>query len=203
MNVGEYKATLLDWSHRTLSATTLSSVISYTAARIIDEAWPQELDQQYEFDEEAGVNIRSQVWALPLPPRTSRVWEVWNDEIRIESVRPGRLIEDCGRQGNAGKPQKHTIVGKQLWLAPGLGGDVRCIYNQLDEGLDGTDDSASNYGLSNFPHLYLWLGLARVEAYSQNYEGEAANTSRYDAERSSYNNVQHARRQGGGATGTT
>ncbi len=203
MNVGEFKATLLDWSHRTLSATTLSSVISYTAARIIDEVWPQELDQEYEFDEEAGVNIRSQVWALPLPPRTSRVWEVWNDEIRIESVRPGRLIEDWGGQGNAGKPQKHTIVGKQLWIAPGLGGDVRCIYNQLDEGLDGNDDSATNYGLSSFPHLYLWLGLARVEAYSQNYEGEAANASRYDAERGSYNNVQHARRQGGGATGTT
>ena len=202
MNVGELKTTLRAWSHRpALAEPTLEEAIELAQRRILTEVYPQELDQDYQFDETLGVNVRSQVWSLPLPDRCNRVIEVYNNNTRLESVRVGKLIEDWGRQGNAGEPQKHAIVGKDLWLAPGLGGDVRCVFNQWDTDLNVQDPASTNYGLTNFPHLYIWLGLARVETYAQNWDGEAADAARYESERSIYNDVQHARRQGGGVTG--
>ncbi len=193
---GEYKQKLATWSKAPSPADIpWDDVATMAYQRVSREVRPSELDTLVTIDTANGTNIRSKVWAHAAPTGMLEVISLTDNGCRVRSYNTGALLELEGTS-----PFGHAVVGSEIWVAPGVGGDLKLIYKKQDD--LPADDNLSNYGLANYLDAYLHAGLIAYHQYVDDLENEQAALGRFVSRADTLNMIAAEQRRGGGVGGT-
>lgn len=182
------------WLKRDSGVAPYDDFFELGQAKVLREIMPQPLDTSVVLDADAGVNVRAKVWAHQLPSDCLRVLALTNNNDRLRTARSDFLIDTLT---SGSRPCNYAVVGGEVWVAPGVGSDLRLNYNAKDQAV--SDGAGTNHGLTEFSDAYLWAGLAYGYAFTENADNEKRAWERYGALRDQINENADDRRRGGGA----
>ena len=209
---GQFKDMVGRWSKRPdVTSLPLDDFFELAYQRVSRGILPSELDAEVALDPERAKVVRGNTWAHPLTWSTgdpavvttvdvARVWSVTNNACRLRTVRTD-AIKEFSDTSAVNSPAWYAVVGMEIWTAPGVGGDLRMIYAPRDT--KPTDDTQTNFGLTNYLDAYLWAGLVALYQYSVDPENEMGALRAYDASAARLNMEAERRRRGGGAGGVS
>lgn len=190
----EYQTKLADWSKSPSPADIPWNDLALMAyQRVSREIQPAELDTLLTIDTEQGVNIRSKVWSHAVPSGFLRAISLTNNGCRVRPYNTGALLELEGSQ-----PYGHAVVGQELWVAPGVGGDLKLIYNKRDTL---PSEIETNQGLTDYLDAYIHAGLVAYYQYVEDMENEMRALERFNARADTLNMIANDQRRGAGAGG--
>ena len=190
------------WAKREAADLPMDDIMGIAFYRVAREVLPTELDTELIFDMSEGVprNVNGNMWAHMLPGPFNRIWAVTNNGHRLRSVRRD-AVQEWGQRGRyQNQPSFYAVMGTELWVAPGQGGDLRMVYNSYDSEPEGSE---TNIGLTYYPDAYLHAGLAALYQYVEDEDNEARANQRYKEVATFVNMEAERRRRGGGAGGLT
>jgi hypothetical protein len=175
MNYGELKEAVIDRAHRPEIDPT--GFIAIAHGRIVNDLQVSSMRKFVELDTSTSLNVIASVWSTPLPADTLKVMQVLANNTEIAFLDPARL--QSVTQNDAGQASNYSIVGKELWTAPGVAGSLAVHYYERMAEL--MADSDTNEVLTNYPAVYLYASL--VELYNSTQDGEqlAASANLYDS----------------------
>ena len=135
--------------------------------------------------------IEAQLYAYELPDRFFQLRSVWVNGRPIPFREPGRLrtIAESG----GGEALAYSIVGEELWLAPGATPPL-IVYRKAPAKLDA--GQVANEISAFFPNLYLYSGLAHLHRYVQDGEEEQKAWDLFNREMAEANRIASRQRTG-------
>lgn len=178
MNYGELRQQIIDFSKRTDMVAAIPSFVELAHNRIQSELEAPDHIGWVELDTSGAVNITGSVWSVPLPDDCYKVRFVYASGRSVSSFHEQGLIDRLGQTGSV-STGGYAVQGVNILFAPGIGDPVQLSYQRRLPMF--SQDSDTNWTLTNYSSLYLYAALAHLYEFTQNYEQEAQAISLYDA----------------------
>ena len=164
MTYGELKTAVLERAHRTdLNASVF---IANAHSKIVNDLDVSSMRKFAILDTTGSTNISGSVWSTPLPADTLKVLSVLANNTEIE-YRDAAALQAI-TQADSGVAQFYSIVGKDLWTAPGVAGQLGLHYYERMANL--VNDTDTNEVLTNYSAIYLYGALVELHNSTQDTE---------------------------------